>query len=298
MRGAPFSGEVPGRWMKACLVAVGVIAVGAPTAMLGAWVGWQSAPALPTEAQASEVASKILPEARIAEVARNPKLFYYEHEGTSDSNPVTRFLIGEDDYLAGSTEVKLASPLPPTVETEERLRSAGWVTLASGPDGIVGAKDDLLLYVLPASDVDSRPTPAVKIVRDEPVLAPVLSITGLLLGALLGTFLAGWVYRQAHLATPTARQLVKVGAVVSTVLLIPSTLSVLLTPIDVHLLAPPGDAPYPSWDLYMFAGVRGATHLGWLIQAVILVVVLLNFLRHPSAVNGRNNRPTMEATAT
>ncbi|MFI6227688.1 hypothetical protein ACIBCR_10270 [Micromonospora echinospora] len=276
-------------------MAVGVIAVGVPLAMLGAWLGWQSAPALPTEAQARQVTSEVLPGAQIAEVIRNPKLFYYEHEGTPDSDPLVRTLIGEDDYLAGSTEVKLAAPLPPSTETEERLHAAGWEVLNSDPDRLVGSKDGLLLYVLPPSDVASRPTPTVEIVRDEPVLAPALSITGLLLGGTLGTLMTRWVHRQAQVATPTVRRLVKDGTVVSSVLLVPATLGVLITPVETYLFAS-GNVLYPVWDLYTFWGVRGATHLGWVIQSVILAVTLLNFLRS-GAVNGRKDRPTAEATA-
>ncbi|XTZ15372.1 hypothetical protein ACQSSU_28755 [Micromonospora echinospora] len=276
-------------------MAVGVIAVGVPLAMLGAWLGWQSAPALPTEAQAREVTSEVLPGAQIAEAVRNPKLFYYEHEGTPDSDPLVRTLIGEDDYLAGSIEVKLAAPLPPSTETEERLHAAGWEVLNSDPDRLVGSKDGLLLYVLSPSDVASRPTPTLEIVRDEPVLAPALSITGLLLGGTLGTLMTRWVYRQAQVATPTMRRLVKDGTVLSSVLLVPATLGVLITPGETYLFAS-GNVPYPVWDLYTFWGVRGATHLGWVIQGVILAVALLNFLRS-GAVNGRKDQPTTEATA-
>jgi hypothetical protein len=285
---------VAGRWLKLFLAAVGVVAVGVPAAMLGAWVGWQSAPSLPTEAMAKEVTSEVLPGARIAEVVRIPKLFYYEHAETPDSDPVTRFLIGDDDYLAGSTEVKLASPLPPTTETEERLRAAGWEVLTSDPDRLVSGKDGLLLYVLPASSVDSRPAPTLEIVRDEPVLAPALSITGLLVGGVLGALLARWIHRQARMATPQVRRLANEGAVVSSVLLLPNTLCVLTTPVETHLLGSPGNVPYPPWDLYTFWGVRGATHLGWVIHGVILAVVLFTFLR-PGAVSG--NRPIAESTA-
>ncbi|GLY23729.1 hypothetical protein Misp04_34610 [Micromonospora sp. NBRC 101691] len=62
-------------------------------------------------------------------------------------------------------------PLPPTTETEGSFRAAaGWKVLASsGPDGLVGVENGLPLYVLPTSDVDSRPAPTLEIVRDEPV---------------------------------------------------------------------------------------------------------------------------------
>ncbi|OZV76732.1 hypothetical protein CA850_26300 [Micromonospora echinospora] len=284
---------IAGRRLKLLLAAVGVIAVGVPLAMLGAWLGWQSAPPLPTEEQAREVTGELLPGARIAQVVRIPKLFYYEHEGAPDSNPVVRLLIGDDDYHLGSTEVQLAAPLPPTAETQERLRAAGWKVLAtSGPDGLVGAKDGLLLYVLPASDFASRPAPTLEIVRDEPVLAPALSITGLLVGGLLGSLLTRRIHRRTETTTPEVRQLVNVGAVVSIVLLIPNTLAVLTTPVETYLFASPGESAYPAWGFYTFVGVRGATHLGWMIQAVILAVVLLDFLRRPGAVDGGRDRPT------
>jgi hypothetical protein len=272
-----------GLWLKLFLTVLGVIAVGVPAVMVGAWIGWRSAEPLPTEAQAREIASEVLPGAQIAEVVRDPSLFSYEHEGDPDADPVAMLLIGDDDYRAGSAVVELASPLPPTAATEERLRAAGWEVLSADRDGLVGASNGLLLYVLPASSVDSRPGPRLEIVRAEPVLAPVLAAVGLLGGGALGTLLAWWGRRQMQAAAPMVRRLVGVGSVTGSVMVLPTAVVVLITLVGARLLASPGDAPYPVWDFYMLWGARAATHLGW---AVLAATLLAAFFR-PGASVGR-----------
>lgn len=288
---------VTGPWMTFLMAAVGVIAVGVPAAMLGAWLGWRSASPLPTEAQTIAITHDILPGVRLAGVTRNPSLFYYEHERAPEADPVTMFLVGDDDYRAGSTVVELASPLPATTETDERLTAAGWRVLGAGPDGLVASGNGLLLYVLPASSVESRPGPVVEILRDEPVPAPAFGITGLLVGGVLGFLLARWGHRQAQLVPPAVRRLVGAGAAAGSVLLLPTAVAVLIAPVDSHLLTSPGEVPYPSWDFYMFWGVRGITHLGWTVLALVLARLVLGVLRPDAGLVGRRQRPSTAAAA-
>ncbi|MEU8045729.1 hypothetical protein AB0B71_16495 [Micromonospora echinofusca] len=270
--------------------------MGVPAAMAGAWIGWRSAEPLPTEAQTREIASELLPGAQVAKVVRDSSLFYYEHEGSPDANAVAMLLVGDDDYRAGSTVVELASPLPSAVETGERLSAAGWEVLSSDRDSLVGAKDGLLLYVLPASSVESRPGPRLEIVRAEPVLASVLAAVGLLVGGALGALLAWWGRRQVQAATPVARSLVWVGSVSGSVMVLPTAVAVLIQLVGAGLLASPGDPPYPVWDFYMFWGVRAATHLGWAMLGATLMVVLATSFR-PSTSDRRKHRPVAQSNA-
>ncbi|MEJ3745117.1 hypothetical protein WEI85_17705 [Actinomycetes bacterium KLBMP 9797] len=234
--------------------------------MLGAWVGWRSASPLPTLAQAREITEVVVPDSTIAEVTRHDALFYYENRDDHSFNRARALLIGDDDYTAGSVEVRLTDHLRDVRPVADRLERDGWETNNAAAFGLTARKGNWTLQVVLETSSDFRS--AISFGRTEPGSVFPLALTGWAVGLALGYLLTTRVsalIRKMHIALRTA---VYSLAGAGLLLLLPNTLVVPFIGAYSMVSLPPTMTPDAVWSFYMIWGIKGITNLGALMLSM------------------------------
>ncbi|WP_229075009.1 hypothetical protein [Actinoplanes sp. DH11] len=150
-------------------------------AMLGAWVGWQRAGDLPTDAEMRSLTAVMTAGAAPLGVERF----------TGDASQPVLLVLGTDEYTPGFVEATLPGGVTDLAPLAGRLEAAGWrtgtieTTEWAGVTGseFTAAQGDWRL-VVQSGNRARQPTVAVE--RAVPALALVLSALAALVGAALG----------------------------------------------------------------------------------------------------------------
>jgi hypothetical protein len=256
-------------------VAVTTAAAGAA---VGSWLGWQTAPALPSNDQAVSIAREAIPAYNLVGDMRRDVLFAYEYPGESTSERVWTTVVGTDDYNSGYVGITAtADPdVAMTLSTiAGNLRTAGWHVEMTDL-GLRATHGPTVVELEPNSNAGEPLqssmgvlNPYLVIERAAPAAALPAAILGWLIGAMIGVLMMRLGTRHLARRSPAIQAAVTAMTITGLILLVPAT--ILTTG---NLLA---YAAYPDvaiWDGYLFWMVRGCANFGalWLLAALTLLV--------------------------
>lgn len=208
----------PARRIGRAARTVWIVAVMVPlTGMLGAWLGWQHAAALPAEAEMLAIVEVLTPGDPPAKLERRDHIAGLIY-AVDEENP--RFILGADDYGAGYVEADFYVGITKLEPLAHRIEAAGWRTSlvrATELDGTAGqeftaARGDWRLLV----QSGNRNQKAMAYVeRSEPPAALVLSVVFAVLGAGLGRVLSRGARRGLGLSGTLAFLLLTVNSILA-----------------------------------------------------------------------------------
>ncbi|HET9517765.1 MAG TPA: hypothetical protein VFO77_08580 [Actinoplanes sp.] len=272
---------------------IAALALGALAGSVAAWLGWQSAPNLLTNAEASRIAGIAVPAttARPAQVRRNDEIVGYGPL----TDPVDRVLVpllgGEPEsghvtvrFILETPRADLAVAEAVAFDARRRLQAEGWRFGAYDrePWGgqLTARKGDLVLSLEhQGGDTELQRDLTITVVRAEPAGVAWLFLAGWLAGVVTGWLLAGWVARRARTHVDNVRVTMIVTAALSLgALALPTAL---VTLGYAHSLTIPESAkPFAPWTVYMFVFLRGLAQLGLLGLLTVAGLAALPGRRH------------------
>jgi hypothetical protein len=232
-------------WLSTVLVALTCAAAAAAGA---AWLGWRAAGPLPSDVQARDVVSSLLPGAPVRLGERDDSLFGYSGDG-----PLA-WLLGDDHFGSGHVDVGIGSAT--TGQVQAAMKAAGW-RVDSDPDLGVSARHGDLTALLYQQDQ----AVTVELVRSRPGPVRPLELAGWVAGLLLG-----WVAAQRLIA---ARRAAWIVGIASAVVLLPAT--VLTTgQLFYESVLPATITPPALWGDYASFVVHPLALLGALLGVLAL----------------------------
>lgn len=252
-----------GRWIAGV---AGALTLGALGAGLGGWLAWGTAPDLPDDRHALEIAQPLVPGTRL----RAPDLRHEPAFGYDPAEGVTAVLVGGDDYNAGYVAYRVDPPGQNVTGAvgvaREALVKDNWTVstraadLPGQVDGLAAVRGDLVVQVYQEGPGGLT----LEIGRRPP--APVGPLVAL--GALAGLGL-GWVGMRRAVQTVVPA----VTAWAGVALLAPCTL--LTYPVVATMYAAPVTEPVASWDVYTIIGFRALANAGVVLLLVSAGAVLV-----------------------
>jgi hypothetical protein len=250
-------------------------------AALGGFVGWQTASALPGDADAARLVRAALPPGAALPAAQRWDFVFGDTPGYLDP-PWLVLLAGTDAYTNGQVFFDLPyadATMPATSrDARQRLTAAGWT-----PDPATGTvtsvhRDGRRIEIARTYRMgEEDPVLRFAVTRAAPAAVLPLTPGGLLLGALTGWLVTAWAWRRGRDAGPlrsVGRTALFSGGLVAlspaTLLSVFSLIESVLRPID----------PVPAWGGYTFVFARA---LAWLGGLGVFGAVLLTAARRRSA---------------
>lgn len=229
------------------------------TGMAGAWLAWTSAaPPLPDQRQAAAIARLAVPQ-------------------DPSSQERHDFVFGEEDFDYSAGSVRFTYPGTPgaasadlVAQAHERLSADGWSVsvLESAPyRRFVGHRGQVQIVVAEHTAGQTM----VRLSRAEPVIVPVLTAGGLLLGGLFGWWLAASVSRRVAHRSAGIRTAVTGLSIVAFTALFPVCFYAFPPVIRGYLRDGQPQAPWGSLTL---PGLPELTVLGLLVALALVVGVL------------------------
>lgn len=256
-------------------VVCGVLGGAMAMSALGGFLGWQTAPALPSDADARAIVAPALPPATSAQPQRFDVLFDTE-PGAANS-----WLVGSLDYTNGSVAFDVAGVTDDAIaQTLTRLRAAGWQPTGAREDysrlPLAYYRDGWrIAFQIRIGPGEHRSITQVALTRDTPFAAKALTTVGLPVGALIGWLLVAAAWRRTRATGPGWLAAVIVTYGIGMLAHFPAAL------INAYAIVQTYRHPhelYPPWIGYTVTYVRT---LAWL--AVLLLVsaaVLTRFAPH------------------
>ncbi len=260
----------PGAVVVAVLVTgYAAVALGA----LGGFLGWQSAPPLPGNADAVRIVGPALPPGAAVPAPTRWDFVFGDNPKYTDP-PWVYLLGGTDEYQTGQVFLEVRDPAlgarPAVDEAAARMRAAGWRVVAVPADSwpsAVAYRDGWRVELDGAGG--ESPGLRIALTRTTPGAVRLLTLAGLVLGGFAGWLTVAWAYRRGRRAGPMRRAATIVLCGAGLVALLPATgLSAVAL---VASLAPAPD-PVPGWIGYVFLLARPLAYLGGLALLGALVV--------------------------
>jgi hypothetical protein len=254
-------------------------------AALGGFLGWQTAPALPSDAEAARLAQPALIPGRETHPQRWD--FVYDDYPFYTDPPWSFWLLGTDEYEAGRVyfDVQYPSGAEAAVQADvasarQRLRDAGWRLSANAAHSDGHRIEIIATYGMG----ESAPLVRVSVMRDRPAAVLPLTTAGLIVGALTGWLLAAAAWRRGLSLTPWRRAatILLYGAGVLAIL--PATTMSAAAVAFTYLHA---DEVVPAWAGYTFIGLRALAWAG----LSLLLAARLTTLRHPESSQRQPDTP-------
>ncbi|MFI7650924.1 hypothetical protein ACIBTZ_33380 [Micromonospora sp. NPDC049460] len=234
----------------------------------GSYLGWQTAPPLPSNAEVLQMVQPVLP----PEAAAQPQRWDFIFDNNPEySDPRWTYVVGgTDEYRAGKVFFQFTYPhnKPPqqvVAAADERMRAAGWLPAAKQTSGCCPEtalhRDGWLVEVFSEGYLDeSHYGLQIAVARTTPAVVLPLTTAGLLAGGLAGWLLAAWVFRRFHESTPARRTLTVVVCGAGLLALFPATaLSAVLLVASYFTPEHPAE---PAWVGYTFILFRPLAYLG------------------------------------
>jgi hypothetical protein len=242
-------------WLTTVLVALTCAAAAAAGA---AWLGWRAAGPLPSDDQARQLVSALLPGSPVSLGDRDDSLFGYARGG-----PLA-WLIGANDFTGGSVDVALGTTT--SAQVQAAMRTAGWRVDTDPGLGVSARRGRVAAQLYQQDD-----SVTVDLMRSRPAPVRPLELAGWVAGLLLG-----W---PAALRLLAARRAARITAVTGAALLLPAT--VLTTgQLFYESVLPPTITPPALWGDYASLAVHPLALLGATLGAA---AVLLTVLPHRAA---------------
>lgn len=259
------------RGAAAALAAVsGAVCAAVAVGAFGGFLGWQTAPSLPSDADATMIAQPALPSGATAQPQRWDFLFD-DDPGYTDPR-WAYWLAGTDAYEHGqvffdvpyAADVSSGAVARDVEEARQRLRAAGW-RLTATRNPATGARpaayrDGWRVEMYPTySRGDSVQVLRIAVTRDAPGAVLPLTTVGLLVGGIAGWLLVAWAYRRGRETGPLRRaaaMLLFGGGVLA---LFPATAMSAAALACSYLF--PHDL-IPAWSGYAFVFFRALAWLG------------------------------------
>ncbi|MEV0153931.1 hypothetical protein AB0H57_09355 [Micromonospora sp. NPDC050686] len=234
----------------------------------GSYLGWQTAPPLPSNAEALRMVEPAVPPEASAQPQRWDFLF---DDNPRFTDPRWLYLVGgTDEYRAGRVFFQFTyghdRPAAQLVrDADERMRAAGWRPATSDTAGCCPAttlyRDGWLVDVLSEGYLDeSHHGLQIAVSRAAPAAVLPLTTAGLLAGGLAGWLVAAWMFRRARASTPARRIVTSVVVGTGLFALLPAT-ALSAVAVVVSYLGP-DHAAAPGWAGYTFILFRPLAYLG------------------------------------
>lgn len=256
----------------------------------GGYLGWQTAPPLPSNAAALRMVEPALLPGTSAQPQRWDFIFDNNPEYT---DPRWTYMVGgTDEYRSGKVFFQFTYPNDrPTRQmvkgADQRMRAAGWQPAARDLSGCCPEaavyRDGWLVEVYSEGYLDeSHYGLQVALSRTTPGAVLPLTTAGLLAGGVAGWLVAAWVFRRVQELDPTRRAFTVVSLGVGLLALFPATaLSAVILVVSYFAAHLPAE---PAWLGYTFMLFRPLAYLG---TAAIVGALLITAV--PSA--GDRQRP-------
>jgi hypothetical protein len=276
----------------ACGAACTAVAVAA----LGGFLGWQTAPPLPSDVDAAHVAQPALRAGSPVPPQRWDFVF--------DDNPNyldprwAYWLGGTDAYEHGQVFFDLAYPsdtpdqaIADDVErARQRMRAAGWRLTAATKNPVTGGQPAAYrrgwrveIYPTSAGLGDSTQVMRVAVTRDAPAAVLPLTTVGLVVGGLVGWLLMAWTCRRGRAIGPWRRVVAVVGFACGVIALLPATVMSAIAIASSYLF--PHDL-VPAWAGYTFVFFRALAWLAAIAFAGAQLVTAVPSQRHLRPIAG------------
>ncbi|ADD43217.1 hypothetical protein Snas_3555 [Stackebrandtia nassauensis DSM 44728] len=249
----------------------------------GAVAGWHTAADLPDDAAADRIARQTIPDMDDVKTYKDRSLFGWveEHGDLYDTRYITN---RENDEFAGHMVYQMehkANDYARLHGVKERLEAAGWNVRLVRKDStsveFTATRDGIDLWGYTSHGPSHPRISTIDITRATPTPVPVLTVTGLIIGALLGWTVTNRLARRISHG-PTGRRVVT-----SALLGIGSCLLALPTAINVYFvaasLALPRE-PVPIWLAYTTAPESQVALLGTAALALALLCAALPIPTH------------------
>jgi hypothetical protein len=236
-------------WLSTVLVALTCAAAAAAGA---AWVGWRAAGPLPSDVQARQLVSSLLPGTAVRLGRRNDSLFGYPG-GRS-----LAWLLGDNHFAGGHVDVGVGPAT--TGQVRAAMEAAGWRVDTDPALGVSARHGDVAALLYQQGDAVT-----VELVRSRPGPVRPLELAGWVAGLLLG-----WVAAMRLIA---ARRAAWAVGIVSSVVLLPAT--VLTTgQLFSESVLPATITPPGLWGDYASFVIHPLALLGALLGALALALAV------------------------
>ncbi|WP_091640590.1 hypothetical protein [Micromonospora pallida] len=234
----------------------------------GGYLGWQTAPPLPSNAEVLRMVEPALPPGASAQPQRWDFIFDDNPEYT---DPRWAYLVGgTDEYPAGKVFFQFTYPYdkPPqqvVAGADKQLRAAGWQPADRQMSGCCPEtalhRNGWLVEVFSEGHLDeSHYGLQIAVARTTPAAVLPLTTAGLLAGGLAGWLVAAWAFRHIQESSPARRALVVAVFGAGLLALLPATaLSTLTLTASYFTSHHPTE---PAWVGYTFIFFRPLAYLG------------------------------------
>lgn len=259
-----------------CGAAYAAVALGA----LGGFLGWRTAPPLPSDAEAVRMARPAFLPGATAEPRRWDFVF---DDNPKYTDPRWVYLVGgTDEYERGKVFFTFTYPSSTPARAvvdgaRQRMRAAGWQPGPTDPSGCCPyaalRRAGWLVEIADEGYVDeSHHELEVAVTRATPDAVPLWSGAGLLLGAVAGWPVMVWAIRRTRTSGPVRRAVATVLSGVAALALLPAT-AMSAAALVGGFLPVPGPEDAPAWVGYTFILFRPLAYLGTLIAVGVLLLI-------------------------
>ncbi|MEV6635894.1 hypothetical protein AB0M54_34600 [Actinoplanes sp. NPDC051470] len=289
-------GRPAGRWVVVTAVLV-ALTIGYAGAAFAARITWTAVPGYPTGARLAEITGTVFPGAPIDGYRSDDGLFL----GISEQSFTEQLFLGRDEDFEYATYDfgPVGGNYVPgeyhrfTDEAVVRLERAGWTVHDVWPTGntwiATGELDesgrafwatrDGLSMEFEASTIintDRKPPgtfyASATLTRLPPWYVTAAAAVGLLLGAIVGWLLTGWVRRHTERSTPGARAVSHTTAGLALIITLPQTVFGVVAMVAEPLATSPPFQPF--WSLSLTYGY-GCVLLGFVLSLIAVVTAAL-----------------------
>jgi hypothetical protein len=270
----------------ACAAILTSVCTAVAVAALGGFLGWQTAPALPSDAEATRLALPALIPGRDTHPQRWD--FVFSGDPLDVDSPSSFWLHGTDEYEAGRVYFDIwypggaeATTAADVAAARQRLRDAGWRLSANAAH-----RDGHRIEIVATYGTGtSTPVMRVSVMRNRPAAVLPLTTAGLVAGALTGWLLVAAAWRRTLRVAPSRRDTTKLLYTVGVLAILPATTmsAAALTLSYLHT-----DEAVPAWVGYTFTGWHALAWAGLLL----LLTAWLTTLRKPEGSQRQTDRPS------
>jgi len=238
----------------------------------GAWLGWRTAAPLPDSAQVARIASAV-PLSPAKPAIRHDYIFGSPAgEGSPGLTGLAEYDSGGVIYVYNSSPVGRPGPSALAAEVADRLRADGWRVDGATFDGkwttsVVAYKGGTHVVFFDVSGFAK-----LRIDRAEPAAVPVLTVVGLIVGALMGWLLAGWVSRRAATQPVAVKVAVILLSTVSFAAFTPACFYGWIPVVRGYVEEGQGGA---LWGGLVFIGVRPLAGIGAVAALIVVALAAL-----------------------
>ena len=247
----------------------------------GSYLGWQTAPRLPSDAEVLRMLQPALPPGASAQPQRWDFIF---DDNPQYTDPRWIYLVGgTDDYQAGKVFFQFAYPNDQRAQqvvagVDEEMRTAGWQPVAKQMSGCCPEtalhRDGWLVEAFSEGYLDeSHYGLQIAVSRTTPAAVLPLTTAGLLAGGLAGWLIAAWVFRRIRGFSATRRAVTGLVFGAGLLAILPATALSALALIASYLA--PDHPAAPAWLGYTFILFRPLAYLGAAAVVGCLPIVAL-----------------------